>query len=69
MARAGLDWRAQDLADNSGVARITIARFESGSNIAPESIQKLRIAFATAGVGFIDRGHYKYGVYVGEREN
>jgi transcriptional regulator with XRE-family HTH domain len=52
MARAGLDWRAQDLADRSGVGYATIARFESGANISADSLGKITETLQAQGVQF-----------------
>lgn len=52
MARAGLDWRAQDLADRSGVGYATIARFESGANISADSLRKITETLEAQGVQF-----------------
>tara|TARA_R110002124_G_scaffold287185_1_gene471067 strand:+ start:1479 stop:1682 length:204 start_codon:yes stop_codon:yes gene_type:complete len=52
MARAGLDWRAQDLADKSGVGYATIARFEAGANISAESLGKITETLEAQGVQF-----------------
>lgn len=56
MARAGLDWTLDDLASNSGVARRTIAKFESGGNVLPEKVEALRAALAAHGAEFINGG-------------
>lgn len=55
MARAALGWRAQDLADASGVGPATIARFELGRDIAEENRAKLRDALQQAGAQFSRR--------------
>ena len=55
MARSGLGWRAQDLADRAGVGYATVARFEAGSTIADESRDKLRAAMEAAGAKFSRR--------------
>ena len=52
MARAGLDWRAQDLADRSGVGYATVARFEAGSKISDVSLRKLTETLDAEGVQF-----------------
>jgi len=58
MARAALGLSALDLAKLAGVARITVARFELGSEIADESRAKMRAAFEQAGIRFVDKGVY-----------
>lgn len=62
MARAALGWSTHDLAKIAGVARITAVRFEAGSMIAIESLDKLCAAFEAADVRFIGSGVYKGGV-------
>lgn len=52
MARSGLGWRASDLAAAAGVGTATVARFELGETVAPESIDKMRAALAGAGADF-----------------
>ena len=56
MARAGLGWSANDLADAAGVGYATIARFESGGVISDDSTRKLDQALKVAGVSFTGRG-------------
>lgn len=65
MARAGLGWRAQDLADRAGVGYATVARFESGSDIASDSLEKLVAALADAGAQIVPSGKWAGAVYVG----
>ena len=55
MARMGLGWHANDLARESGLTRVTIARFESGHPIAPTSVEKMRTALNAAGADFSRR--------------
>jgi transcriptional regulator with XRE-family HTH domain len=55
MARAALGWSSHDLARFAGVARITVARFESGANIEDESRAKLVTALEDAGARFSRR--------------
>lgn len=52
MARAGIGWRAQELADNAGVGYATVARFEAGAAIASGSLAKLQAALEAAGARF-----------------
>ncbi|MFP5328860.1 MAG: helix-turn-helix domain-containing protein [Alphaproteobacteria bacterium] len=56
MARAALSWTLDDLAEASGVARRTIAKFETGGNVLPEKVETLRAAFVQEGVEFINGG-------------
>lgn len=62
MARAALDWTQRDLAKASGVSWRTITRFEAGEPVLPSRVQKLRLAFETAGLAFIDGGRWAGGV-------
>jgi len=55
MARAGLGWRASDLAAAAGVGTATVARFELGETVAEKSIAAMRGALETAGAEFIDQ--------------
>jgi len=52
MARLGLNLRAADLAGLCGLARETIARFESGKQVAPGSVEAMRAALVEAGADF-----------------
>lgn len=56
MARAGLGWRASDLADKAGIGSATVARFELGETVSDHSIGEMRKALEAAGVQFIRRG-------------
>jgi len=56
MARVALGWSVSDLADNSGVGRATVARFELGQNVQPDRVQAMRHALEAAGVLFVDSG-------------
>lgn len=56
MARAALGWSLDRLADASGVARRSIAKFETGGTVRPETLDALAAAFIKAGVTFIDDG-------------
>lgn len=59
MARASLGWSRDDLARHSGVALVTIARFEQGRSIADLSRTKIRAAFEAKRVKFVDDGPLK----------
>lgn len=52
MARAALQWSLPDLSINSGVARITCARFETGGSVSSDKIGKMRLAMERAGADF-----------------
>jgi transcriptional regulator with XRE-family HTH domain len=56
MARAGLGWSLDDLADHSGMARRSVARFEAGENVRPETVAALQAAMIAAGVAFTNGG-------------
>lgn len=55
MARSGLGWRAQDLAEKAGVGYASVARFESGERIADATLERLIIALEMAGATFTRR--------------
>lgn len=55
MARAALQWSLPDLAEKSGVARITCARFETGGSVSLDKVEKMRKALADAGADFTRR--------------
>jgi len=54
MARAALGWSLDDLARESGVGRRTIAKFEGGGSVVPETVDRIAAAFVSAGVAFIN---------------
>ena len=56
MARAGLGWSLDDLAEASGISRRTVAKFEGGHKVAPETVETLRSTLAKEGVEFINGG-------------
>ena len=62
MARAGLGWTLDDLAEASAVNRRTILNFENDGPASAQSLAKLREAFEREGVVFIERGVYVGGV-------
>lgn len=62
MARAGLGWSAADLARSAGVGARTVARFELGEAVQPESVQAMRRALECAGILFLDNGKLAGGV-------
>jgi transcriptional regulator with XRE-family HTH domain len=53
MARAALGWSVADLAQQSGVAARTIARFEVGEAIGLAKVEALRSALVRSGVLFV----------------
>lgn len=62
MARASLKWSIDDLASAAGVGRATVARFELGQSVNPETVKALRAAFEVKRVHFIDKGPFAGGV-------
>lgn len=56
MARAALAWSAADLAKASGLGYATVARFESGHNLADSSASAIQAAFEAAGATFSASG-------------
>lgn len=56
MARAALDWSQSDLAQAAGIARRTVASFELGDAVLPESIEAMRASFVREGVAFTNGG-------------
>lgn len=56
MARAGLEWTLDNLAGASGVSRRTVAKFEAGETVAPETVAKLQAALIAGGAAFTNGG-------------
>lgn len=57
MARAALNWTAQELAVNANVGISTVNRFETGQVAPiPATLAAIRTALEAAGVEFIDGG-------------
>lgn len=56
MARAALAWSLDRLAEESGVSRRSIARYESGENVVPETVAKLQAALIEGGAAFTNGG-------------
>lgn len=67
MARAALKWSITDLADNAGIGRATVARFELGETVAPASVKTMRDALEAKRVRFVDSGKLAGAVYLGLR--
>lgn len=63
MARAALGWSLDELAAQSKVARRSIARFEKGEIVTPETVEKLRASLVAGGATFLDMSG-KVGVLV-----
>ena len=56
MARAGLGWNLQALAERSRINPNTISRFEVGKDIMSSKLRHLEEVLVQAGVEFIDEG-------------
>lgn len=55
MARAALGWSGRELADKSGVAANTVARFEVGYGVMFDTAKRLQTTLEKGGVIFISR--------------
>ena len=55
MARAGLGWKAQELAEKAGVSYPTVHRFEAGQTVADGTRDKLEKVLSDAGAQFTRR--------------
>jgi transcriptional regulator with XRE-family HTH domain len=53
MARAGLDWTLDRLAEAAGVSRKTIQRLEKGEGVALSSVDTLRRALEEGGASSV----------------
>ena len=67
MARAGLGWSLDELAQAAGVSRMTVVRFERGDTVQPESVEALRAAFVKEGIAFTNGGK-RFGLSILRRE-
>ena len=56
MARAGLGWSGQELADQAGISRKTVHRFESYGEGSWPVIHRLRSALEAGGATFLELG-------------
>ncbi len=54
MARAGLGWTAQELAEQSGVSVRSVMRFEAGEPMKPETVLEMAKALVAGGAMFAD---------------
>jgi len=54
MARAGLGWTLNDLAEKAGVNPNTISRYEAGRDVMAGTLRKVADALRGAGVSLID---------------
>lgn len=55
MARAGIGWKAQELAERAGVSYPSVHRFEAGQAVAADTRAKLEKALLDAGAEFSTR--------------
>ncbi|WP_246848418.1 helix-turn-helix domain-containing protein [Sphingomonas beigongshangi] len=60
-ARALLNWSAQELAQHAGIGVATVRRFESGSAVAPTSVESMARCLTIAGIAFIGAGEASAG--------
>ena len=58
MARAGLGWGLQALAERAGVAKNTINRFEKGGDTTVSTLAKIQAALEEEGIVFIPRDEH-----------
>lgn len=65
MARAGLKWSIDDLADAAKVARMTVIRFERGDTVEAEKVGDMRRALEAKRVKFVDSGKMAGAVQMG----
>ena len=54
MARAGLGWSAQELADQAGVSVRSVMRFEAGEPMKHETVLAMAKALVAGGAMFAD---------------
>lgn len=64
MARAALRWSVDDLAQRSGIAARSIARFENGEPVRAETLSAMSLALVAGGAAFIETNG-KRGVLLG----
>lgn len=67
MARALLEWSRADLAAEAGLSAPTVVRFETGQQVAADSVAAMRAAFEKRRVKFVDDGPMAGAVYSGLR--
>lgn len=56
MARAALGWSVAQLARAASVGERTVAKFEAGGNVLPETLEALRATLVREGIAFINGG-------------
>jgi transcriptional regulator with XRE-family HTH domain len=54
MSRIALGWGVRDLAKAAGLGVATVARFERGDTLRPDTVAALRETFEREGLVFID---------------
>ena len=62
MARTALRWSLDDLAASAKIGRASVARYEAGETLRPETVGAMRRAFEEKGVQFLDNGKLAGGV-------
>lgn len=67
MARAALGWSTHDLANEAGLGRATVVRFEDGGNASEGTRSAIRAAFERARIRFVNDGPLAGAVYSGLR--
>lgn len=67
MARVALDWGVRDLAVKADKSPTTIAKFERGEDMRPETVADIRRAFEKAGIVFIEENGGGPGVRLAKR--
>lgn len=55
MGRAALGWSARELAKAAKISQVTIARFETGSDVMADTLRRMEKALEKGGVTFIQR--------------
>lgn len=55
MARAALGWSLDKLAAESGVGRRTLAKYEAGGNVMPDTVEALRRALIDGGAVLVEQ--------------
>jgi transcriptional regulator with XRE-family HTH domain len=69
MARTALNWGVRDLAAKADKSPNTIARFERGEDMRPDTVVEIRKALEKAGVVFIDANGGGPGVRLRKKGN
>lgn len=64
MARAALRWTISEFAEEAGVGRASVARFEVGEPVGLQLISSMRRAFESRHIRFLETGQFAGGVYL-----